>query len=335
MRRFSIFLTTLFFVFGATLYANEAVLIDFSRLAADFPPDNPRENARTMVDFSARAGTSFSDTDRAAMRTSLAIDNWEVRLAPSARRINNQRLTMAREVPVLPTARRFAGDRIMGVRVNFPNEPFNSWASIRPPFEIPAFQRMSSVDESGNVIEDMSDRHGNKFTDGFGVVKNVGVLRTVSMNMYGSNFPHGIEVVLKDQNNREHVIFMDYMNFEGWRTITWRNPNYIAEVRNRTLHAIPLYPNATPYVKLAGINIRKDAMQEGGDIITYIRDITITFDRAINEFERDIDEEAIWGIMTEREDARRTAEFERLGHIQVLRYLETQRMFRETEAAGN
>jgi len=335
MRRFFIFLTTLFFLLSATLYANEAVLIDFSQLVANFPPDNPRENERTMVDFSARAGTSFSDADRAVMKTSLAIENWEVRLAPSARRINNQRLTMAREVPILENARRFAGERVMGIRINFPNEAFNSWASIRPPFEIPAFQRSTSVDANGNLVEDESDRHGNKFVDGFGVVKNVGVLRTVSVNMYGSNFPHAIEVVLKDQNNREQVIFMDYMNFEGWRTLTWRNPNYIAEVRNRTLVQTPLYPNAVPFVKLAGINIRKDAAQEGGDIIAYIKDISITFDKAINEFERDIDEEAIWGIMTEREDARRTAEFERLGHIQVLRYLESQRMFKEDDSGNN
>ncbi|MCL2294535.1 MAG: flagellar filament outer layer protein FlaA [Spirochaetes bacterium] len=326
MRRFFIFLTTFLLLFGATSFANEAVLIDFSQLAADFPADNPTENARTMIDFSAQAGTSFSDAERALMRTSLALNNWEVRLAPSARRIMNQSLTMAREVPVLETARRFPGDRVLGVRVNFPNEPFNSWASIRPPFEIPAYMRRATIDDQGNIIEDETDRHGSRFVDGFGVVKNVGILRTVSMTMYGSNFPHGIEIVLRDHNNRDQVIFMDYMQFEGWRTLTWRNPNYISDVRQRALRPTPLYPRASPHVKLIGLNIRKDAMQEGGDVIAYIRDISITFDRAVNEFQRDIDEEAVWGIMTAREEARRTHEFRRLGTIQVLRYLESQLM---------
>ena len=334
MRRFFIFLTTLFFFFGAMAFANEAVLIDFSLLAADFPPDNPIENSRTIIDYSDKSGTSYSDEEKAAMKTSLAINNWEVKLASSARRIINQSLTFAREVPVLETARRFAGEKVLGIRVNFPNESFNSWASIKPPFEIPAYERMSSIDANGNLVVDMTDRHGDKFTEGYGVVKNVGILRTVTMNMYGSNFPNAVEVVLKDHNNREQVIFLGSMNFEGWRTVTWRNPNYITDVRQRDLFPTPLYPRATPFVKISGINIKKDAMQEGGDIITYIKDIIITYDRALSELERDIDEEAVWGIMTAREEARRTAEFERLGTIQVLRYLEQRRMHVDTDTTG-
>ena len=334
MRLFFIFLTTLIFLFSAISFAEEAVLIDFSKLAADYPADNPKENGRTMIDYSDKSGTSYSDEEKALMKISLALNNWEVRLAPSARRIMNQTLTMAKEVPVLDTAKKFAGEKVLGVRVNFVNESFNSWASIKPPFDIPAYQRMSTLDANGNLVVDQNDRYGNKFVDGYGVVKNVGTIKTLTMNMYGSNFPNAIEVVLKDQSNNEQVIFMDYMNFEGWRTLTWKNPNYIAEVRQRDLYPSPLYPKATPFVKIAGINIKKDAMQEGGDIITYIKDITITYDRALNDFERDIDEEAIWGIMTEREEARRTAEFERVGALQVLRYLETKKMHQDTETAG-
>ena len=119
---------------------------------------------------------------------------------------------------------------------------------------------------------------------------------------------------------------MDYLNFEGWRTITWKNPNYITEVRNRDVYQTPLYPKATPMVKLAGVRILKDASQEGGDIITYIKDISVVYDKAVLTIERDVDEEAIWGILKEREESRRTAEFERLGQQQVLRYLEQKKM---------
>ncbi len=334
MRRFFIFLTTLFFLIGGISFAEEAVLIDFSKLAADFPNDQPKENARTMIDYSDKAGTSYSDEEKEMMKISLALNNWEVRLASSARRIVNQSVTMAKEVPVLDSAKKYAGEKVLGVRVNFPNESFNSWAAVKPPFEIPGYQRMTTIDGNGNLVEDESDRYGNKFVDGYGVVKNVGVIKSVSMNMYGSNFPNAVEIVLKDQNNHEQVLFMDYMNFEGWRTLTWKNPNYISEVRQRDVFASPLYPKATPFVKIAGINIKKDAMQEGGDIITYVKDITIIYDKAINDLERDIDEEAIWGIMTEREEARRTAEFERLGHLQVLRYLESKKMHVDSETAN-
>ena len=334
MRRFFIFLTTLFFLIGAISFADEAVLIDFAKLAADYPTDNPKENGRTMIDYSDKSGTSYSDEEKALMKTSLALNNWEVKLASSARRIINQTLTMVKEVSVLDSAKKYAGEKVLGIRVNFPNESFNSWASIKPPFEIPAYQRMSTLDSSGNLVVDDTDRYGNKFIDGYGVVKNVGIIKTITMNMYGSNFPNGVEIVLKDQTNNEKVIFMDYMNFEGWRTLTWKNPNYVTDVRQRDLYPSPLYPKATPFVKIAGINIKKDSMQEGGDIITYIKDITITYDRALNDFERDIDEEGVWGIMTEREEARRTAEFERLGALQVLRYLETKKMQVENDTAA-
>ena len=79
-------------------------------------------------------------------------------------------------------------------------------------------------------------------------------------------------------------------------------------------------------MKLVGIVIYRDAAQEGGDFITYIRDITITYDKAIIETQRDINDEAIWGILQQRNEARRLAELKRLGNIQVLRFLEQQKM---------
>ena len=331
MKRFFIILTTVFFFIGANSFAEEAVLIDFSKLAADYPEQNPVENAQTLVDFSDRAGTSFTEAEKAEMKTSIALNNWDVILASSARRVINQSLSMSREVPVNDEAKQYAGEKVLGVRIHFPDEPFNSWAMIAPPFEIPAYMRNTVIGNDGALSEDETDRYGSKFTDGFGVVKNVGVLKSVSMNVYGSNFPNGLEVILKDQNNEEKVIFMDYMNFDGWRTLTWRNPNYITEVRNREVFIRPLYPRAAPMYKLAGIRILKDASQEGGDIITYIKDISIIFDKAVLEVERDIDEEAIWGILKEREESRRTAEFSKLGQRQVLRYLESKKMHRDSD----
>ena len=333
MKRFFILLTTVFFFIGAISFAEEAVLIDFSKLAADFPEDNPTENARTLVDFSDKAGTSFTDEEKAEMKSSIALNNWDVKLASSARRVMNQALSMAREVPVNENAKQFAGEKVLGVRVHFPDESFNSWALVTPPFEIPAYMKMTNIEADGTLSYDQSDRYGSKFIDGYGVVKNVGIIKSLSVNIYGSNFPNGLEIILKDHNNNEKVIFMDYMNFDGWRTLTWKNPNYITEVRNRDLYQAPLYPKATPMSKFAGLRILKDASQEGGDIITYVKDISITYDKAVLSVERDIDEEAIWGILNEREESRRTAEFEKLGNKQVLRYLEKKKMHVEEETA--
>jgi hypothetical protein len=108
MKRFGILLsiTLLFVAFSAS--AEESVLIDFSKLTAD---SEIGENTATLVDFSDKAGTSFSDEEKEHMKTSLAIKNWEVILASSSRTVINQSLSYrkrrlsARRRSVLPMRR--------------------------------------------------------------------------------------------------------------------------------------------------------------------------------------------------------------------------------------
>jgi hypothetical protein len=207
----------------------------------------------------------------------------------------------------------------MGVRVHFPTQDFNSYAIVRPPFDIPAYMQA-----------DEEDRTGSKF-EGYGVVKNVGTLKRVDVNVYGSNFPNGLGLILEDQNGNERNLFLNYMDFRGWRTLGWLNPNYIEDVRNRELRSYPLYPRTTPLRKLKGFIIYKDASQEGGDIITYIKDVTLTYDLAVLEEEEAIDNEALWGILEEREQSRRDAEWQQLGQIQVLRALEQRKIHQEEQ----
>jgi hypothetical protein len=300
-------------VSGMMISAEESVLIDFATLTVD---TETGENEATIIDFSDKAGTSFTDEEKSQMRTSLAIKNWDVQLSSSSRTVMNQRYSMTREAPVKETARRYAGETIMGVRVHFPVESYNSYAVIKPPFEIPAYYTPEEPDKFNN----------------FGVVKNVGVIKSISMNVLGKNFPHRIGVIVKDQNNMEETIIINDLEFDGWKTLTWNNPNYIDEVRNREIQKFPLYPKTAPNYKLIGILVFRDAMHEGGDFVTYIKDISMVYDLAVLTLESDVDDEEIWGILEQREEARRTAEFERLGNVQVLRYLEQQKMHEDVEA---
>jgi len=318
MKRFAILLCVLLVVSGAMISAEESVLIDFAALTADADLDGdgtPENDEATMIDFSDKAGTSFTDEEKSQMRTSLAIENWNVQLASSSRTVANQRYSMTRQAPVKETARRYAGETIMGVRVHFPVESYNSYAIIKPPFEIPAYYTPEEPD---------------KF-NGIGVIKNVGVVKSVSMNVLGKNFPHRIGLIMKDQNNMEETIIINNLEFDGWKTLTWNNPNYIEEVRNREIEKFPLYPKTAPNYKLIGIVVFRDAMHEGGDFVTYIKDISMTYDLAVLSLESDVDDEEIWGILEQREEARRTAEFERLGNLQVLQYLEAQKMHQDVE----
>jgi hypothetical protein len=67
----------------------------------------------------------------------------------------------------------------------------------------------------------------------------------LAVNVKGLNFPHGLSVILKDHNGNEKLMFMGYLNFDGWRELRWDNPQYISDVRNRELRIDPLYPKAS------------------------------------------------------------------------------------------
>jgi hypothetical protein len=317
------------------LFAEEAVLIDFSLLTADITigdGERNNQNRRTLMDFSHTAGPSFAERYGSVMKTSLAIENWEVILASSSRTVQNMSNSFTREA-----ASRQHGT-VMGVRVHFPTEPFNSWAMVRPPFDIPAYEN-TTVDEDGSIspIEESdgitsirsrfeSDEPG---TPAYGVVKNVGVIREVKVRVYGLNFPHGLSTILVDHHGNERTIFMGYLNFDEWGELIWRNPAYMQEVRNRDIRIVPLYPFSTPFIKFGGFLIQRDAARQGGDFVTYFKDVSLIFDLAVLDTDRDINDEAIWNIIQTREEARKVWEMERFGHNQVQRYLELQRQATE------
>ena len=293
MKRFFI-LILVGVIAGASLFAEEAFIIDFSTL----------DPGSTEINFSTNDGTEVS--------VSLAIEEWEVMLNSSARSVANQSISYTRLASV--SGGEYQGDTVMGVRVRFPVEPFNAWALVKPPFEIPEYYGQG----------------GGQF-DGAGVLKNVGVIKEIQVNAYGLNFPHGLSIVIKDQDYREREYFLGNLEFDGWRTLVWQNPAYIEDVRNRELRKYPLYPNLAPSAKLMGFRIYRDASKEGGDFVTYIKDVNVIYDRALIEVETDIDDEAIWGIIEDRSEARNAAQTQRLGETQLLRALEEQKKHQEDQ----
>jgi hypothetical protein len=311
------------------VFAEEAVLIDFGKLAADIIPDQdnvPTQNRATMMDFSTTAGGSFTSEQKSVMKTSLAIANWDIVLASSSRTVINQSQSYTLEAPSKQWG------TVMGVRIHFPVEPFNSWARIKPPFEIPAYEPVAEVDDDGN-IEYAEGNDGitkpSRFEDGFGVVKNVGTIKSLAVNAYGLNFPHSLSAVVIDSQGNEQFIFMGYLNFDGWGELIWQNPAYVQAVRNRELRLYPLYPTNTPFVKFAGFLIQRDAAKEGGDFVGYFKDVKVIYDKAVLDTDRDIDDEALWNIIKIRESAKQAFEMNRFGNNQVLRYLETQKQATE------
>ena len=333
MKRTFSFVAAAMLLAGASAFAEEATVIDFTKLQADCVSDengNPTENARTIMDFSTAAGATFTEDQKDLMKTSLALPRWEVILNSSARTVQALGLSTVVAAPVKSeSSQPFAGKEVMGVRVVFPEWNSNAYAYIRPPFEIPAYEPLSTADENGVRAEPTEEEKASGktlFEDEYGVVKNVGTLKSIAVTTMGMNYPEGLYVLLKDTDGIERRYFMGYLGFDGWKTLTWNNPQYISEIRNREIRVYPIYPRGLPFVKFTGFQITRDANHIGGDFIGYFKDVRIIFDKALLTSDRDIADEDLWGIIGKKEAARQAAEMSKFGNKQVNRYLEKAKM---------
>ncbi|GAB6393291.1 MAG: flagellar filament outer layer protein [Treponematales bacterium] len=323
MKRF-FFLLAIVLVSVGVVFAEQGTLIDFGKLAADDPETGV--NNHTVQDFGetlAISGGSFTDEQKAAMKTSLAIGEWEVSLTSSSARQTNLAKSFTKEAD----SKKYEG-KVLGVRVHFPVESWNGSATIRPPFEIPAYS--APLNDDGTPQENFnpsSDK--SQFEDGYGVLKNVGTIKSVAVNAYGLNFPHGLWIYLLDNDGNEKEVFMGYLNFDGWAELIWNNPAYVDNVRNRDLRLYPIYPANTPFVKFNGFRIERNGNSTGGDFVGYVKDVQVIYDKATESTERDIDDEGTWKIIQQREDDKKKNELKNFGSKQLLRYLDKQKQATE------
>ncbi|MBR3812393.1 MAG: flagellar protein, partial [Spirochaetaceae bacterium] len=91
----------------------------------------------------------------------------------------------------------------------------------------------------------------------------------------------------------------------------------------------PVYPTTTPYVKFAGFLVTRDAADIGGDFVCYFKDVKAIYDKAVLTTERDIADEDIWGIVSDREKAKQKLEMTNFGQKQVYRFLEAEKQATE------
>ncbi len=331
----TLFLTAAVMLLAGTFaFAKESTLIDFTLLDADTVADengNPTENSRTVMDYSVAAGATFTSDQKSLMKTSLALPRWEVELNSSARNVEAVAYSQVVAAPVKDTADvPFAGSNVMGVRVIFPTWNNNANARIVPPFEIQAYEPLSDADENGNRLQPTDEQKGKYlFEDGYGLVKNVGTLKSIAVTTMGMNYPHQLYVLLKDNDGVERRYLMGNLYFDGWKTLQWNNPDYISEVRTREIRVYPIYPRGLPFVKFCGFQVTRDASHIGDNFIGYFKDVKIIYDLAVLSADRDIDDEDLWGIIGKKEQARQNNEMSRFGNKQVNRFIEQEKMATE------
>lgn len=331
----TLFLTAAVMLLAGTFaFAKESTLIDFTLLDADTVVDengNPTENSRTVMDYSVAAGATFTSDQKSLMKTSLALPRWEVELNSSARNVEAVAYSQVVAAPVKDTADvPFAGSNVMGVRVVFPTWNNNANARIVPPFEIQAYEPLSDADENGNRLQPTDEQKGKYlFEEGYGLVKNVGTLKSIAVTTMGMNYPHQLYVLLKDNDGVERRYLMGNLYFDGWKTLQWNNPDYISEVRTREIRVYPIYPRGLPFVKFCGFQVTRDASHIGDNFIGYFKDVKIIYDLAVLSADRDIDDEDLWGIIGKKEQARQNNEMSRFGNKQVNRFIEQEKMATE------
>jgi hypothetical protein len=302
------------------------------------------------MDYSIAAGASFTNQQKVLMKTSLTLPNWEVELNSSAKTAIAVANSSVVSAPVKESATvPFAGKSVMGIRIFFPNAPYNANAKIKPPYEIPAYEPLRTRDDNGDVQQQTaeekatgrtrfeSDNPTDPASPGYGIVKNVGTIKALKVTVFGDQYPHGLYVILKDTDNIEHRYFMGYLKFDGWKELIWNNEHYLTDVRAREIRVYPIYPRGIPFIKFMGFQITRNAEQYdprqafAEEFISYIADVSIIYDKAVLNTDRDIAEEDLWGIVTRKETSKQNAEIQRFGSKQVDRFIEKEKMAGENE----
>jgi hypothetical protein len=361
MKRIFVFAVATLVAFGSA-FADEKSLIDFRELAADIEEKevlsngmldadgNPiratkmTQNSGTLMDFANQAGLLATDEQKAAMKTSLAIENWDVIFTSSARTLENRRLSYTREAPSAAGGAEGEETTVMGVRIHFPVEAYNSSARIIPPFPIPGFDTAEAEDgDRARTPYAPASRfkpveNGDRTADrGRGIIYNVGTIKSIQAEVYGLNFPHKLSIILIDNLGNEKIIPMGTLNYEGWGKLTWNNPQYVANVRNREVSLYPIYPQSQTFVRFGGFIIQKDAASPGGDFIGYFKEVRVIYDQAVLETEtpRDIDDESIWNIIQDREYTQNRTDMLQFGSNSVQQYLDESRRAKAPEGLDN
>jgi len=217
------------------------------------------------------------------------LENWDVELGESSADLKNKILSYCKSVK----SQRFGNT--LGVRIHFPKWNNNSYALIKPAFQIKVY------DTNGQFINAEN-----------GVIPNVSEVKSVSIWVNGRNFNYGVAIRLRDRFENVHEYFMGWLYFDGWRKLTFINPNFTENVTAKKLKREPLYPYDIPYLVFDSIVIYRPSDQIGGDFVTYIASMEIEYTPYFVDDENDIRDEQVWGIITKRLQKRQEVEEQRL-----------------------
>ncbi len=257
-----------------------SVLIDFSVLSAGGP-----EVEALTHDFSSQFYLSVSAEEVSQLKKPYTIDNW--RIVPASSLEYPIVFAKSQIKPVLVTKGQYEGQSVLGIRAFFPNFNYEMSYEIQPPF------RPYNTED-------------NTLFNGFGSIDNVGEVYQARMTVYGLNNQERLFLITEDSYGNTYEYSFGGLNFVGWKTVTWTNPQYVNLI-NEVDTQLPLYPQNSAYRLIKAIKIVHPSYLVNEDMVTYIRDVTILHDKASIDLNDSINHEDVWEIIRESSFERQQA----------------------------
>ncbi len=294
-------------------------LIDFNTFEQEYENPYPKEGAKgtTKTDPSAskaadKKGPSddwSNDLNKYFVtKEDMAFKHWKVEFNSSSNTYANRKYSLTKRATIARGSRK--GESVLGARIHFPSHRFNSHAVISPMYEIMEY----------------NDK-GDRINVGKGVIDNVYQIKQISVEVSGRNYDNRLILRLMNQHREIKDFFMGYLNFVGWRKLTWKNANYIGNVDQRRAFKPRLYPTETPYYKFYGFVVSRLEDGPAGDFVVYFKKVDFIYDRSnVFDDQLSVDDEKEWGI-------RRHQFVKRINHLKkknadrkILRIIERKRM---------
>lgn len=261
-----------------------------------------------IIDFGVYEGRAFKEYESLSTNTNMyrddgvprfvlspsimALSNWHVVLQSSGKRIKNVVDSDCKKV----RSGKWKQD-VLGVRISFTETRQNDRAIIKPQFAFHVY-----------------DRQGNFANVSNGIVPNIGLIKEVSVWVKGRNYPYDFALRMVDSQNKLNEFYFGNLYFDNWRRLTWVNPNYIDNIKDRLLIRKPLYPKDVPFLRFKSFVVYRHMDQVGGDFIVYIRNCRIVFEKFVEQLIHvdDIDDEKVWKIIQKRVQRKMEKEQRRL-----------------------
>lgn len=275
----------------------------------------------------------FGALEYAVTKDDMHLDNWLVDLNSSANTITNRVNSYCKQVQITKGSEN--GRKVLGIRIHFPTHHYNAFAKIKPPYPFLVYDAAGKELKWGKgpnaLPQEATAKKYSEINFNNGVLYNVGQLKYLRATVSGRNYNNAVAVRLRDNADNVKEYFLGYLNYAGWRTLVWKNPNYISQVDHREIFRIPLYPMERPYIAFDSFIIYRSGLEVGGNFVCYIKDVWVDYDLAISPEEEayiDIEDDEIWMILRDKYMVRSEKERKNFADRIELIKQEKARMFR-------